>query len=170
MSSRALSAPSYPQLAGAAVVLVAVLTLCACSSGSDASRATGGSETIPGPPLPGACQLVTRTDAEAALGEAVSGENVRDADRCRYVTEGGDEAEITVDRPGFSGALDAYRSLNPDAEQLEGLGNEAALRLGDGVAEVTFVKGPARFFIVINGQSVTRDALLRLARAAAGRL
>jgi hypothetical protein len=113
---------------------------------------------------------VTRVDAETALGGPISGESAQDADRCRYVTERGDEAEITVDRPGFSGALDAYRSLNPDAERLEGIGNEAALRVGDGIGELTFVKGPARFFIIVSGQSVTRDGLLSLARAAAGRL
>jgi hypothetical protein len=153
------------------LLLVAVLGPSACSDGSDSSSSpTAAPGTVPGPPLPAACQLVAAAEVQSALGVPVSAQSGGGADRCRYVSERRDEVEITVDHPGFNDAVRAYRGLNPEAEQVEGIGDEAAVRVGDGVGELIFVKGSARFFVVVSGPSSTRDALLSLAGTAAQRL
>ncbi|MDQ4133861.1 MAG: hypothetical protein M3179_11810, partial [Actinomycetota bacterium] len=117
-----------------------------------------------------ACQLVTPADVERALGAPVSDGPADNDNRCSYRSRGGSDVEVTVDRPGFTGAVGAYLRLNPDAEPVEGIGEEAAVRLGAGKGELVFVKGPARFFAVVTGQRSSREVLVDLAIAAAGRL
>ena len=114
---------------------------------------------------------MTASEVQAALGAPVSAAgSAGTPDRCRYVSERRDEVEITVDHPGFTGAVNAYRGLQPDAERVEGIGDDAALRIADGIGELVFVKGEARFFVVVSGQSSSREALLTIAGAAARRL
>jgi hypothetical protein len=152
-------------------VLVALLAGVGCSDASDPAPQAAVPTTAPGPPLPAACEVVTAEEVEAALGAPVSPEGpTGSADRCQFVSGRRDHVEITVDRPGITGAVGAYRSLNPDAEQVPAIGDDAALRAGGGVGELVFVKGPARFFVVVRGPSSTRDAVLGVARAAAQRL
>ena len=154
----------------AALLLVAVLTTAACSDGFDSPQARGPG-TVPGPPLPAACEVVPPADAQAVLGVPVTTEGpAGTADRCRYVSERRDDVEITVDRPGITGAVGVYRGLNTDAEPVTGVGDEAALRVAGGVGELVFVKGPARLFVLVSGPSSNRDVLLGLATAAARRL
>ncbi|HEV3401080.1 MAG TPA: hypothetical protein VG078_04590 [Acidimicrobiales bacterium] len=113
---------------------------------------------------------MTPADVERALGTPVSDGPADNDNRCRYGIRDGDDVEVTVDRPGFTGAIGAYLRLNPDAEPVDGIGEEAALRVGDGKGELVFVKGPARFFVVVTGRPSSREALAALATAAAGRL
>ncbi len=156
---------------GSVVLLVALVAVLSCSDRSERPLSVPGSGGVPGPPLPPACQLVTPADVEGALGTAVTADGrAGQDDRCRYVSRAGDDVEITVDRPGFTGAVGAYLGLNPDAERVEGIGDEGALRLDDGKGELLFVKGHARFFVVVTGRPSSREALVTLGGAAARRL
>lgn len=138
--------------------MMAILTVSAC---------TGGSER----PLPAACDLVTPADVGRAIGLAVRSDGAAgNPERCRYLGDGKDEVEITVDRPGFDGAVEAYRGLKPGAEQVEGIGEDGALLSSDGVGELIFVKGRTRFFVVVASPSSSREALLILGRTAADRM
>ena len=123
------------------------------------------------PPLPAACDLVTPVDVATAIGAAVRSDGrPSDRDPCRYVSENGHKIEVTVDRPSSDDAVGAYRAVNPDAEEVGGFGEKAALRTLKDAGELIFVKGRIRFFVVVAGPSASRKALLILARAAAGRM
>lgn len=150
---------------------MAVLTVPACTNRPELPAIGSGSVVPTTPALPNACELVTPADIATALGIAMRKEGLGGGrDRCRYASDARDEVEITVDRPGREGVVDAYRALNPGAEMVEGIGDEGALFTANDKGELIFVKGPARFFVVVASPSASREALLVIGRSAAERL
>ena len=149
------------------VLLVVALGTAGCRD----DEPTPAAGTVATTPLPPACQLVTEAEVARAVGAPVSEDRAASGpDRCRYLSERRDSIELTVDHPGFSGAVRSFRGLNPEAQPVEGVGDEAAVRLGDRTGEIVAVKGTARLFVVISGGSPTREALVELAGAAVQRL
>jgi len=152
------------------VLLMLVAMAAACSDRGETPSGSGASGAVPGPPLPAACQLVTAPDVQSAIGAPVSEDAASRPDRCRYVSDRSENVEITVDRPGFSSAVRSYRGLYPEAQAVEGIGDEAAVRVDNRTGELIAVKGTARLFVVVTGGSPNRDALLAIGRIAARRL
>ena len=151
--------------------MVALLAASACAGASEPPAPVSTSVVIPGPPLPAACDLVRPADVDRAIGVTVRRIGPPGGrDRCRYGSDAGDEVEITVDRPGSSGVVGAYRALNPGAEQLAGIGEEGAMRISGTSGELVFVKAQTRFFVVVASRSSSREGLLILGRVAAERM
>jgi hypothetical protein len=151
-----------------AAVLVA---LSGCTRGSGPPAANPAAPKTTASALPAACDLLTPAEVQGAVGVAVRIEAAGGSpDRCRYVSDRGDEIETTVDHPGIDNAVRAYRLLNPDAQPVDDLGDGGALRVGARSGELMFVNGSARFFVVLTSQSPNRDALLAMGRAAAPRM
>lgn len=153
------------------LMTAAVLALSACTRGSDTPAASPAVPKTTAPALPAACDLMTPGEVESAIGVAVRMEASGDSpDRCRYVSDGRDEIETTVDYPRIDNAVGTYRRLNPDAQPVDDIGGGGALRLAAGSGELMFVKGSARFFLVLTTGSPNRDALLAMGRTAAQRM
>lgn len=149
---------------GSAFVELATAALAKKASGSG-----GATPSVSSKAAPAACTLVTKTDAEAALGQAVNGNDAASANSCEYRETSGPNF-LNVQVAAGQTAADLQRTLSNSGplQTLSGLGDAAYL-------------GPVSIAVLKNGVSVhidwlggatpdTPTALKQLATTAIGRL
>jgi hypothetical protein len=176
-------------LGAGGVALASLLGLVAC--GGSTSTAGGGPSGVPGAmgaaaqagrPAIDPCSLISRADAESAMGEPATGAGKAQGSECKYTAQandGSDMVSINVDKPEILKAVVTGNGVGGTAttEAVSGLGDEAIYEPG---LQILFVRTGSQAFLV---QLATAASLMKadhgasakaidvtLARAALGRL
>jgi Protein of unknown function (DUF3558) len=184
MSLRAISSPTASVLA---VVAVSALVACgrsqegkpgaASSADSSAARSNAAFLATPpesSPPSSSAsvdpCALVTKAEAEAMFGVAMTGPEAKHADgsrTCTYQNASGNVLIIGVsDRPSSKATLEQISALMK-AKSVSGVGDVA---FEGPIGTISFVKGTTLYMIDAGISRWSDEKLLSLARTAASRL
>ena len=178
-------------LGAGGAVLASVLGLAACGGSSPTTAGGGAAAAALGGAAAAAagaghaaidpCTLVTRTEAEAAMGEAATGPGqVRGADECKYTAQANDSDTVTVTVGSPAGLKTVVTSNGVGGtvttEPVSGVGDEAIYEPG---LQVLYVrKGDKAFLIQLAtlasvqsaDHSAAKAADVTMAQAAVGRL
>ncbi len=158
--------------------LCAALLLVACGGGGEESSdaAAGGASSAGDRPASGvidACKLVTKSEAEAALGSPMAdGEtDSGTAARCTYHTSDTSKPDTVFVRVGKGRAeKDAFalaKNLYADAKPVDGFGDQAFIvELGAPVVQVHILKGDTYLTVAVTDIE-ERERLVETARALA---
>jgi hypothetical protein len=175
-------------LGAGGVVLASLLGVVAC--GGSTSSATGGAPGAPDPiaaaaqagrPAIDPCSLISRAEAESAMGEPATGAGKAQGNECKYTAQandGSDIVSIDVDKPEILKAVVTGNGGGTvPTESVSGLGDEAIYEPG---LQMLFVRTGSQAFLI---QFATVASLMKadhgasakpidvtLARAALGRL
>ncbi len=150
------------RLLGATVLVTTVLVATGCGS----SSAGGPSSSA----VPDACQIVTPSDIQTALGSAPSTPAKVDSDgECDYAspTEGS-YVNVTIEVDQTPGAFEKTASGSGPTTRITGLGDEAFASISGGTVFV--LKGTTSLRIDVFEASPDAGAVQNLAHTAVGRL